>query len=270
MTSMMAGFAREQVCTFMCPYARFQSAMFDKDTMIIGYDVDRGEPRGKHKAGDSWDGRGHCINCTACVQVCPMGIDIRDGLQMECIACGLCIDACDEIMDKVDLPRGLIRYDTERRMEDKAKGKFSALHLLRPRTYYYMVVLSLVGGLMLMALLNRPTLDLTVLHDRNPLFVQLSGGEIRNGYEIKILNKTHEDKTYALTMEGLDNAVMTVKSAGDIDTNALFVAADMVGHYHVLVSADVKPQDQRDVTFTLTDLATGAQDTYDNIFVTRR
>ena len=270
MTYLMAGFAREQVCTFMCPYARFQSAMFDKDTMIIGYDVDRGEPRGKHKAGESWDGRGHCINCTACVQVCPMGIDIRDGLQMECIACGLCVDACNDIMDKVDLPRGLIRYDTERRMQDKTKGQFSAVHLLRPRTYYYIFVLVLVGGLMLAALLNRPTMDLTVLHDRNPLFVQLSSGEIRNGYEIKILNKTHEDKTYSLTLDGLDDATMVVKSAGDVDTNELFVAADMVGNYHILVSANVKPADQRDVTFTLTDLATGVQDTYESVFVTRR
>ena len=108
-TYLMAGFAREQVCNFMCPYARFQSAMFDKDTLIIGYDESRGEARGKHKKGDDWEGRGHCIDCSACVKVCPAGIDIRDGLQMECIACGLCVDACNNIMEKVDLPKGLIR-----------------------------------------------------------------------------------------------------------------------------------------------------------------
>lgn len=270
MTYLMAGFAREQVCTFMCPYARFQSAMFDKDTMIIGYNVDRGEPRGKHKAGESWEGRGHCINCTACVQVCPMGIDIREGLQMECIACGLCIDACNDIMDKVDLPRGLIRYDTERRMEEKAEGKFSATHLMRPRTYYYIFVLLLVGGLMLAALINRPSLDLTVLHDRNPLFVRLSDGEIRNGYEIKILNKTHEDKTYSLSVEGLDNATLKVKAAGEVTPDNLFVAADMVGHYHVLLSADVKPAPQRDIEFTLVDQETGIKVTYESVFVTQR
>lgn len=130
-TYLMAGFAREQVCMYMCPYARFQSAMFDKDTLIIAYDEKRGEKRGKHKAGESWEGRGHCIDCDSCVVVCPMGIDIRNGLQMECIACGLCVDACNNVMDKVGLPQGLIRYDTEnlRQIGSSAKP-----HFLRPRT----------------------------------------------------------------------------------------------------------------------------------------
>lgn len=269
-TYLMAGFAREQVCIYMCPYARFQSAMFDKDTLIIGYDTDRGEPRGKHKKGDSWDNRGHCVNCTACVQVCPMGIDIRDGLQMECIACGLCIDACDDVMVKLDLPKGLIRYDTERRLEEKATGKMGVVHLLRPRTLYYATVLCVVGGLMLYALLNRPALDMTVLHDRNPLFVRLSDGQIRNGYEIKILNKTHEDQTYRLTVEGMDDAVVTVRAAGDVTSDALFVPADNVGHYHIFVSSALKPQDPVDIRFVLTDANDTAHDTYDSVFVTRR
>lgn len=145
-TYLMAGFAREQVCTYMCPYARFQSAMFDKDTLIIGYDTDRGEPRGKHKSGDPWDGRGHCIDCTACVQVCPMGIDIREGLQMECIACGLCVDACNDVMDKIDLPRGLIRYDTTNHMAAETKGGKERFRFLRPRTIYYACVMAIVGG----------------------------------------------------------------------------------------------------------------------------
>lgn len=269
-TYLMAGFAREQVCTYMCPYARFQSAMFDKDTLIIGYDQARGEKRGKHKKGDSWDGRGHCIDCTACVQVCPMGIDIRNGLQMECIACGLCIDACDDIMEKIDLPKGLIRYDTEKRLEDKVKNTESKFHILRPRTYYYLIILTIVGTFMLTVLFNRPALDLTVLHDRNPLFVKLSSGEIRNGYEVKILNKTHEDNIYHLTHDGLDNATLVVKGAGDIKPDSIFVAADSVGHYRINLSADVKPQDNIDVIFTLINETTGDFETYESVFVTRR
>lgn len=270
-TYLMAGFAREQVCTFMCPYARFQSAMFDKDTLIIGYDVKRGEPRGKHKKGESWEGRGHCINCTACVQVCPTGIDIRNGLQMECIACGLCADACDDIMDKVGLPRGLIRYDTERRLDAINAGKTpKQVRIFRPRTLYYLAVIAIVGGVMLNALIGRPLIDLTVLHDRNPLFVQLSNGDIRNGYEVKILNKTHQDRTYELSVLHLDDARITVKSAGDTDADHLFVKADSVGDYRVLVEAPIKPQEKRDITFVLTDSMNGNQDQYDSIFVSQR
>ena len=293
-TYLMAGFAREQVCTFMCPYARFQSAMFDKDTLIITYDETRGEPRGKHKKGESWDGRGHCINCTACVQVCPMGIDIRDGLQMECIACGLCVDACDEIMDKVDLPRGLIRYDTENNMERLAAQKKSAgtvripesdikpagtrqkkslaarLRLIRPRTIYYFCVIALVGSVMLYALVARSPLSLTVLHDRNPLFVTLSSGAIRNSYDVKILNKTHQDRTYDLSLIDLDGAEITVKAAGDITPSALPVAADRVGRFHILVEAPITPQAQKDIHFRLIDNESGLERVYESVFISQR
>jgi len=269
-TYLMAGFAREQVCTYMCPYSRFQSAMFDKDTLIIGYDEARGEKRGKHKKGTPWDGRGHCVDCTACVQVCPVGIDIRDGLQMECIACGLCIDACDDIMEKIELPKGLIRYDTERRMEDKAKGIESKINIFRPRTFYYLFVLTVVGGFMLSVLLNRPALDLTVLHDRNPLFIKLSDGQIRNGYELKILNKTHTDNVYRLVYAGLENATLNIKGAGDIRPDNIFVAADSVGHYRFNLSSKIKPHDQRDIIFTLINDVTGNFDTYDSVFISKR
>ena len=269
-TYLMAGFAREQVCTFMCPYARFQSAMFDKDTMIIGYDPDRGEPRGKHKKGESWENRGHCIDCTACVQVCPMGIDIRNGLQMECIACGLCIDACDGIMDKLELPRGLIRYDTERRLEEKHQGKMGMLHLLRPRTLYYATVLLVISSLMLYALITRAPLEMRVLHDRNPLFVRLSDGEIRNGFDIKILNKTHTHRTYTLHIDNLKNAKINVSAAGNISTNNIKVEADSVGHYKVYVQAPVKPQAPKPFNFTLTDNKNGNSVSYQSKFVTQR
>ncbi len=267
-TYLMAGFAREQVCTFMCPYARFQSAMFDKDTLIIGYDEKRGEPRGKHKKGESWEGRGHCIDCTACVQVCPTGIDIRDGLQMECIACGLCVDACNNIMDKVGLERGLIRYDTTNHMEAEVKGGDEKFKFLRIRTLYYAVIMSIVGGIMLYALVNRSSLDLHVLRDRNPLFVQLSSGEIRNGYVIKILNKTHENREYKIEVSGLENAELWVKAAGDTDTQNLYVPADGVGTYHVFVKADIPPAEPRKVTFTLSDGE--VTDSYESVFITRR
>lgn len=269
-TYLMAGFAREQVCTYMCPYARFQSAMFDRDTLIISYDEDRGEPRGKHKKGESWDGRGDCINCSLCVQVCPMGIDIRDGLQMECIACGLCVDACNGIMDQVERPRGLIRYDTTNHMEAEVKGGKEKFRFIRPRTIYYSTVIAVVGTIMLYSLIFRSPVELHVLHDRNPVFTQLSSGEVRNGYTIKILNKTHEFHEYSLSVEGLENAHIVVKAAGDIDAEHLSVPADSVGSYHIFVSAPVEPDAPRDVTFILRSHEGGMEDTYTSTFVTKR
>lgn len=269
-TYIMAGYAREQVCTFMCPYARFQSAMFDKSTLIIGYDEVRGEKRGKHKAGDTWEGRGHCIDCTACVQVCPMGIDIRNGLQMECIACGLCIDACNNIMDKVGLPHGLIRYDTARLQGLRAQNIHEKIRLIRPRTIYYTIILCAVGAVMLYGLINRSILELHVLHDRAPLFVQLSDGKIRNGYTIKILNKTHEDRTFKIALTGLDGAEIDLKGAGDSNADFIPVAADEVGTYHVFVKAPLEPDAPRDVIFTLTDLENGNQSTYKSVFITEQ
>lgn len=269
-TYLMAGFAREQVCTYMCPYARFQSAMFDRDTLIIGYDEGRGEPRGKHKKGESWDGRGDCINCSLCVQVCPMGIDIREGLQMECIACGLCVDACNGVMDQVERPRGLIRYDTTNHIEAEVKGGKEKFRFIRPRTIYYATVITLVGGIMLYALIFRSPLELHVLHDRNPVFTQLSSGEIRNGYTIKILNKTHEFQTYTLSVKGLDNASIAVKAAGEITAQNLSVPADSVGSYHIFVSANVRPGKPRDMLFTLNNNNSEMIDTYTSTFVSRR
>jgi len=269
-TYLMAGFAREQVCTYMCPYARFQSAMFDKDTLIISYDEKRGETRGKHKAGDPWDNRGHCIDCTACVQVCPMGIDIRNGLQMECIACGLCVDACNEVMDKVDLPRGLIRYDTTNHMNASVKGGKERFRFFRVRTIYYSMIMGIVGGTMLAALIFRAPVELHVLHDRNPLFVQLSSGEIRNGYTIKILNKTHDDKVFSLSVDGLPHAMIDLKAAGHMNADHIRVDADAVASYHIHVHADVTPDAPRDVTFTLTERTGDISDSYDSVFVSQK
>ena len=266
-TYLMAGFAREQVCTYMCPYARFQSAMFDKDSLIIGYDEKRGEQRGKHKQGETWENRGHCIDCQACVNVCPVGIDIRDGLQMECIACGLCVDACNNIMDKVGLPHGLVRYDTTHNQEKREQGKAEKNSILRPRTFYYLVLLFIIGGVMLYSLLHRSPLELHVLHDRNPLFVTLSNGDIRNGYDIKILNKTHEDKIYVLKITGLEDAVLKIQGAGEQNVEALQVFADSVGHFRVFTLAKKPIQSRVEIFFTLEDKKIGDIVSYDSVFI---
>lgn len=267
-TYLMAGYAREQVCTYMCPYARFQSAMFDKDSLIIGYDSKRGEPRASHKKGDSWEGRGHCIDCTACVQVCPVGIDIRNGLQMECIACGLCVDACNDIMDKVELPNGLVRYDTVRNKQYRGQGKDKEIvRFLRPRTFYYITIMAIVSGIMLYGLLTRSPLELHILHDRNPLFVQLSDGSIRNGYDIKILNKTHEDAHYILDISGLEDAELRMQGAGTLDSNDLLVYANSVGHFRLFVIADNQTELRRNIIFHLQDRQTLVTKEQKTIFI---
>ena len=186
-----AGFLREQVCKYMCPYARFQSAMFDRDTLVISYDVARGEPRGHrrrgspsrlaHDAGASV--LGDCIDCLACVQVCPTGIDIRDGLQIECIACAACIDACDDVMDKMAYPRGLIRYTTEHAMAGRPQ------RVLRPRVFVYAAILAGFIAAFLWAVAVRDTVTIEVLHDRNALYRTLGGGAVENSYNVKLVNK---------------------------------------------------------------------------------
>ena len=205
-TYVLGGMAREQVCIYMCPWPRIQGAMVDHETLLVSYRLHRGEPRGPHKKGQSWEGRGDCVDCRACVAVCPTGIDIRDGSQLECIQCALCIDACNEIMDRVDRPRGLITYDTIASQDAAAKGTSAPWRLIRPRTLLYTGLIGLVGSIMLVALLYRSTLDINVLHDRNPPYVLLSDGSVRNGYTVKILNKRHQPRDFALETRGLAGA----------------------------------------------------------------
>jgi cytochrome c oxidase accessory protein FixG len=195
-----AGFMREQVCKYMCPYARFQSAMFDKDTLIITYDEQRGEPRGARKKGTDprAKGLGDCVDCTMCVQVCPTGIDIRKGLQYECIACAACIDACDEVMDKVGYPRGLIRYDTQHGIEGKPK------RVLRPRTLVYATLLTLLAASFVYTITHRNFVGVDVLRDRNALYRERADGLIENVYNVKILNKDAEAHEFVITATGLD------------------------------------------------------------------
>lgn len=193
-----AGFLREQVCKYMCPYARFQSAMFDRDTMIVTYDAARGEPRGSRRRGADPAALklGSCVDCTLCVQVCPTGIDIRKGLQYECIACAACIDACDGVMDKMSYPRGLIRYTTQNALEHKPT------RIVRPRTIIYAVIL---GGLLTafgVGLAKRTPVDVDVIRDRNALYRLLEDGRVENVYSVKILNKTERAHRFVVSVRG--------------------------------------------------------------------
>ena len=192
-----AGFLREQVCKYMCPYARFQSAMFDRDTLIITYDQKRGEPRGGRRRGidPRAAGLGDCTDCTLCVQVCPTGIDIRKGLQYECIACAACIDACNGVMDKMGYPRGLVRYDTQHALDSETT------HIIRPRVIVYGLLLALLIGGFVAALAVRKPLALDVLHDRNTLYRNLDSGEVENVYLLKIMNKAERPRSFVVSLE---------------------------------------------------------------------
>ena len=212
-TFTFAGFMREQVCTYMCPWPRIQGAMLDEESLIVTYNAWRGEPRmaGRKKAEAQGLKVGDCVDCNACVAVCPMGIDIRDGNQLECINCALCIDACDAVMDKVGKPRGLINYTTSSLYAGNVAGKdehWDWHHLILPRTIIYAGLWSLVGIAMLVTLINRSQLAVNVVPDRNPLYVTLSDGAIRNGYTVKILNKKQEERTFRLTAQDLPGATM--------------------------------------------------------------
>jgi cytochrome c oxidase accessory protein FixG len=270
-TYIMAGLAREQVCTYMCPYARFQSGMFDQDTLIVTYDAARGEPRAKHKKGDSWEGRGHCIDCTQCVQVCPTGIDIRNGLQLECIACGLCIDACDSVMDKVGLPHGLIRYETDRNLKIQPKGAIITqapkLRLVRPRTIYYALVLVLVGGLILFNLMTRHLIELHVVHDRNPLYVALSDGTVRNGYELNIVNKDLQPRRYRVELEGLPSAVLTIRGVAEHEISEVVAKANDSIKLRAFIVARVPVAMQTPIRLRLVPLDGGQAAAHESMFM---
>ena len=225
-----AGWLREQVCIYMCPYARFQSAMFDKDTMIISYDAARGDPRGSRKRSEDpkAKGLGDCIDCTLCVQVCPTGIDIRDGLQYQCISCAACVDACDQVMEKMNYPRGLIRYTTENALEGKPT------HVLRPRVIVYSILLLGVMSALVYAVSQRTPLELDVIRDRNVLYRQAEMGLISNVYTLKILNMDQREHTYQLTVSGIEGLELdsdvsrfSLKS-GEVLSTALSVKADPV------------------------------------------
>ena len=200
-----AGYMREQVCKYMCPYARFQSAMFDKDTLIVTYDTQRGEPRGARskKVDPKAAGLGDCIDCSLCVQVCPTGIDIRKGLQYECIGCGLCVDACNTVMDKVQYPRGLIRYATQNGMQNRWSSAQMLRRVLRPRVLFYSAVLLALCTAMLASLVTRTPLKVDVVRDRAALSRVVAGGQLENIYRVQVMNATEQPQRYRITASGL-------------------------------------------------------------------
>jgi len=205
-----AGFLREQVCKYMCPYARFQSAMFDHDTMIVTYDERRGEPRGarSRKADPKALGLGSCVDCTLCVQVCPTGIDIRQGLQYECIGCGACIDACDEVMDKVGYPRGLIKYSTQNAVAQGWSRTQIWRHVMRPRVLIYSGILLSITVALGVSLYLRTPLKLDVIRDRGALARIVEQGRIENVYRLQLMNATEQVQRFHLRVEGLSGVLL--------------------------------------------------------------
>lgn len=261
-TYLLGGIAREQVCTYMCPWPRVQAAMLDEDSLIVTYNDWRGEPRGKHRKKKKTDSDvkplGDCVDCNACVAVCPMGIDIREGLQLECITCALCIDACDGVMQKLGLEEGLISYSTLRnynanmelagassrlvngqmeydhgkidptRIRDSAGKLISGLAhanwltFLRPRTILYTGIYAAIGLTMLFVLLTRDRLSINLAHDRNPLYVELTSGAIQNGYELKIRNMKNEPRRFRVTIDGLGPVTTKIATSGAVQGQTFY------------------------------------------------
>lgn len=205
-----AGFMREQVCKYMCPYARFQSVMVDKDTLVVTYDTTRGEPRGKRsrKEDHRAQGLGDCIDCSICVQVCPTGIDIRDGLQYECIGCGACIDSCDQVMDKLGYPRGLVRYTSENAVSKHFSFKEILHHILRPRVIIYISILFALLTIFFGSLFVRQTLRVDVIRDRGVLARYVNDGEIENVYQLQLINTSNQLVRVALGASGLEGLIV--------------------------------------------------------------
>ena len=256
-TYVLAGFMREQVCIYMCPWPRIQGAMVDEDSLVVTYNAWRGEPRSLHRKKLMAEGKsaGDCVDCNACVAVCPMGIDIRDGQQLACITCALCIDACDAVMEKIGKPRGLISYSSLRAYNAaKSETPVNLVRstLLRPRTIVYSAIWLAVGLIMLLALSMRERLDINIVPDRNPLFVTLSDGAIRNGYTIKILNMEQQPRAFRLSIEGMPEATMTLAGfeqppsrSFDID-----VEADKLRSVKAYVTMPRRAIDQETITFS--------------------
>ncbi len=211
-----AGFMREQVCKYMCPYARFQSAMFDKDTLIVTYDKDRGEPRGARskKADPAALNLGACVDCSLCIQVCPTGIDIRNGLQYECIGCGACADVCDTVMDKVGYARGLVKYTTEHALEQKWNYAQTVRHVFRPRVLIYTGILGVVVLAMSISLALRIPFKVDVVRDRGSLARIVEGGRIENVFRIQVMNATESTQRFHIAVDGLPQ--LTVASETDV------------------------------------------------------
>jgi cytochrome c oxidase accessory protein FixG len=269
-TFFFGGFAREQICNYACPWPRIQAAMMDEDTLTVAYREWRGEPRGKHRKSEGSEQLGDCIDCMACVNVCPAGIDIRDGQQMECITCALCIDACDEIMEKIGKPRGLIDYialsdEPRERAGEKPRSAWS--HIFRPRTMMYTGLWALVGVGLVFALFIRSEIEMSVAPVRNPTYVTLSDGSIRNTYDVRLLNKHGEDRPFRMSVKG--HPALRIQLEGtpyetvDVPANETFLQRV----YVVAAPGSDPAEDERsEIRFWVEDLTNGDRAYTDTIF----
>jgi cytochrome c oxidase accessory protein FixG len=263
-TYTFAGHAREQVCIYMCPWPRIQAALTDEWALNVTYRVDRGEPRVSVKKAEQLrqhgEPAGDCIDCHQCINVCPTGVDIRDGIQLGCIQCGLCIDACDAIMSEIGRPTGLIAYDTDINGHRRQAGQPPVYRLIRARTILYAGIIALVGVIMIYALATRSSLSLNVLHDRNPLFVLLSDGGLRNNYTVRILNKGSE-RTFALDVSGLEGANLQIPGTerGADGKLAVDVGQDQTREIRISVQVNntMVPPNPVSIEIKATDIATG-------------
>jgi cytochrome c oxidase accessory protein FixG len=263
-TYTLAGFMREQVCVYMCPWPRIQAALTDEHALNVTYRYDRGEPRVSLKKSESLRQQGgvagDCIDCAQCVAVCPTGIDIRDGLQIDCIQCGLCIDACDTVMAKIGRPERLIAYDTDVNIRARQRGEKETFSLIRPRTILYAAIIALVSGIMIYALATRSESGISVIHDRNPQFVILADGATRNAYTVRVLNKSLEERNFVVTVTGLPGIQVDVvgSTARQGADPVVTVGPDRTQELRMLVTLHGKaPSPSVPLDFTLTDTASG-------------
>ena len=284
-TYTFGGLLREQVCTYMCPWPRIQGAMLDEHSLTVTYNDWRGEPRSRHAKRAIAEGKpvGDCVDCNACVVVCPMGIDIRDGQQLECITCALCIDACDDVMTRLGKEQGLISYATlsdynrnmalatgtgkvvqPARVRDQLTGKLVEAitktdwrSIVRPRTIVYFVGWVAIGLAMLTALALRSPLSLNVLHDRNPLYVELRDGSVRNGYDVKVLNMTPEVREIVLRLEGLPGSSLSLAEGGSETASSLTFTLEpdrvLPVRLYVRVGPDALPPEQANFHIVVAD-----------------
>ncbi len=275
-TFIFAGFMREQVCVYMCPWPRIQAALTDEWALNVTYKYDRGEKRTSVKKAAELralgEHAGDCIDCYQCVAVCPTGIDIRNGPQLECIQCGLCIDACDTVMTKIGRETRLIGYDNDVNIHRREAGQPQIFRLVRARTVVYSAIIAAVGAVMLFALMTRSLLDVNVLHDRNPVAVRLSDGSIRNAYTVRLLNKRAYDRVVAIDIDGPVNASLQIVGADSITQNRpmIVVGKDQTLELRALVTAptDANPEKSKPVHFRVTDIGSGDVASATDNFVT--
>ncbi len=274
-TYVLAGVMREQVCLYMCPWPRIQAAMTDENALNVTYRLDRGEQRMSLKKAEATRARGEsagdCIDCGQCVAVCPTGVDIREGSQLGCIQCGLCIDACDNVMARIGRPLRLIAYDTEINIGNRRAGKPNEFKLIRPRTILYAFVIALVGGVMMDALVTRLDLGVSIIHDRNPMYVRTADGSIRNAYTIRIVNRLPTPRRFLISMEGLTNQRLDAIGLERQSDNVLIaeIGPDQTREARVTVTlpSNANVQASTNIQFRISDQGSGetveAQDRFD-------